>query len=78
MDGGEDIESLLRQLTRDHNGVDLVLAIRYNDKESKQSVITVKSAGKKEECQKLVRILWQAVVTREFITDTVEEEEESE
>ena len=59
--GDEDIESLVRELTRDFKGVDMVLAFCYNDGESRQKARIVRTAGSPGECRKLVQLVWQAL-----------------
>lgn len=60
-DNGEDVETLIRLICRDHEGVDLVLGICYNDGESKQRAFTIKTAGDPEMCRKLTHMVWEAV-----------------
>lgn len=63
-DNGEDIESLIRMMCRDRDGVDLVLGICYNDGETKQRAFTIKTAGDPETCRKLTHMIWEAVKGR--------------
>ena len=73
----EDIEALVRQLTRDFEGVDLVLALCYNDGESKQKTYMVRVAGSHEQCQKLTRMAWESIKPKPE-PEPVEVEEDTE
>lgn len=73
----EDIEGLVRRLTRDYEGVDLVLALCYNDGESKQKTYMIRVAGSHEQCQKLTKMAWESIKPKP-VSEPDEAEEDTE
>lgn len=59
-DDGSDIEYHIGQLMRKFNGVQLVVGIVHTG--GKQKAYTFHQTNDAEECRRLVRMLWQAVL----------------
>lgn len=76
-DSGEDIESLVNQLVRDHHGkVDVIVAISYND--GKQKRYWLHNTPNVDQCQRLTRMIWESIKPgpRIMSPEEIEEEEE--